>query len=187
MNDAPEAPAILTRPILVSDIPDLGTELHFEPDVTTYEALAERYGLLAVNRLEANVLIKPWARTGFSVTGRVTGEIIQSCVVTLEPVTSLINEEIDVRLAPLSDAAKYKPRDEDDLSIDQDSRDPPDFYDGGTIDPGSLVEEHFVIGIDPYPRKIGVAFDPARFGLDSVLEETKPPSPFAALTKLKRD
>jgi hypothetical protein len=48
-----------------------------------------------------------------------------------------------------------------------------------------VVEQQFVLGIDPYPRKPGAAFDAAAYGAAEP-EEAKP-SPFAALAKLKKE
>ena len=55
--------------------------------------------------------------------------------------------------------------------------DEPDPVIDGKIDLGALAAEFFALGLDPYPRKPGVAFDE---------EETNPEptdSPFAALAR----
>ena len=57
--------------------------------------------------------------------------------------------------------------------------DPPDPIVDGKIDLGALAAEFLALGLDPYPRKPGVAFDPPepQGGRDS---------PFAALAEPKK-
>jgi hypothetical protein len=59
--------------------------------------------------------------------------------------------------------------------------DPPDTIIDGKIDLGALAAEFMALGLDPYPRKPGVAF--AEIVDDEVIEE----SPFAQLAGLKKD
>jgi hypothetical protein len=56
---------------------------------------------------------------------------------------------------------------------------PPDEIVNGYIDLGALTAEFLALGLDPYPRKPGVDFD--------FKGEEQRDSPFAALSKLKRD
>lgn len=133
-------------------------------------ALAEELDLLSLDSLTAEVTVKPWRIDGVMVAGTVQGTVSQACVVTLEPVTSAVEETFEVRLHP--DAAESA-----DVEVDPDAEDPPERLEGGTVDIGAIVLEHFALGIDPYPRAPGAAWEP-----DEVEEE---PSPFAALAALK--
>ena len=58
----------------------------------------------------------------------------------------------------------------------------PDVYRDGRIDLGAIVAEHLALGLDPYPRSPGVAFD-GHIEDDPAAD----PSPFAALAALKSD
>ena len=64
-------------------------------------------------------------------------------------------------------------------TVEIDGEDPPDPIVDGKIDLGALAAEFFALGLDPYPRKPGVAFDAARRGRGR-------DSPFAALAKPKK-
>jgi hypothetical protein len=58
--------------------------------------------------------------------------------------------------------------------------DPPDPIVGGAVDLGVLTAEFLALGLDPHPRKPDADF---RFEAS----DEPPPSPFAALDKLRRD
>lgn len=60
--------------------------------------------------------------------------------------------------------------------------DPPDPITDGKIDLGTLASEFLTLGLDPYPRKPGVSFEPpGGLGVDAAADE----SPFSILRKLK--
>jgi uncharacterized metal-binding protein YceD (DUF177 family) len=133
------------------------------------------------------------------VTGEVHASVTQECVVTLEPFTSEIVEEVDVRFASPAGPPPSQPRDGARLSrrraqdlmehrpapapviATHEEDDPPDTIIDGKIDLGALAAEFMALGLDPYPRKPGVAF--AEIVDDEVIEE----SPFAQLAGLKKD
>jgi hypothetical protein len=56
--------------------------------------------------------------------------------------------------------------------------DPPDVLGSDLIDIGHYVVEHLALEIDPFPRAPGAEVAPP--------EPEEPPSPFAALSRLKR-
>jgi hypothetical protein len=58
--------------------------------------------------------------------------------------------------------------------------DPPDPIVGGAVDLGVLTAEFLALGLDPHPRKPDADF---RFEAS----DEPPPSPFAALDKLRRE
>jgi len=53
----------------------------------------------------------------------------------------------------------------------------PDPLIGGRIDFGALTAEFLALGLDPYPRKPGIAFEPVVVGEDA--------GPFDALRRLR--
>jgi uncharacterized metal-binding protein YceD (DUF177 family) len=186
MTPPAETPPILSRPLSIADIPPDGKTVRIIATAEERAALARDVGIPSIESLEAEILVKPWARTGFRMTGRVRASVTQDCVVTLEPFGQEVDEAVDVKFVPPSEAAKYEPkRDEDgEILLDADAEDPPDVFEGATLDPGAVAEEYMVLGLDPYPRKPGVAFQPPEV---APAADTPPVSPFAALAKLKRD
>lgn len=133
-------------------------------------AIAEALDLVAVEGLRADLAVRPWRGEGCRVTGTVHGEVRQTCVVTLEPVAGTVDETIDVRLHP--DAA---PRSV--VDVDPAAEDPPEPLEGTRLDVGAVALEHFVLGLDPYPRAPGAQFE--------ATPEEPEPSPFAALAALR--
>ncbi|MEJ1158609.1 YceD family protein [Prosthecomicrobium sp. N25] len=186
MTAHPSPAPILSRPLAISDVSPDGTTVRVVATEAERRALARDIDIPSIESLEAELTVRPWARTGFRMTGRVRASVTQTCVVTLEPVAQVVDEPVDVKFVPPSEAAKYAAaRDEDgEVVLDAEAEDPPDVFEGGTLDPGAVAEEYMVLGLDPYPRKPGVAFEPvaeSRGGAEA------PASPFAALAKLKRD
>jgi hypothetical protein len=66
------------------------------------------------------------------------------------------------------------------VAVDPGGEEPPESVMNGTIDLGALATEFLILGIDPYPRKEGVAFEAPVAGDDSAAH------PFAALAALKK-
>ena len=111
-----------------------------------------------------------------------SARVRQICVVSLDEFVSDVAEPVDVRFAPEAEveelAAARAARPGGD---DEDLEDLPDPIVNGRVDLGSLAAELLVLGLDPYPRKPGVAFpDP----VPDAAEELDA-SPFAALKALK--
>ena len=99
---------------------------------------------------------------------------------TLEPFPAAVEEEIDVRFAPRDDevAARRRPDEPETVSMTVD--DEPDPLIDGKIDLGALAAEFFALGLDPYPRKPGVAFEPP-------VEPEPEATPFAVLRGDKKE
>ena len=119
-------------------------------------------------------------RGGARATGEVHAEVTQVCVVSLEPFAATVDEPIDVRFAPDEAAEAARRAKEDDAEmVEVGGEDPPDPIVDGKIDLGALATEFLALGLDPYPRKPGVAFDPPE-------AESGQDSPFAPLAEPKK-
>lgn len=171
----------LSHPISVDDVPQAGVTVKFSADESECKALADVYDIAAVNSLEAVLMVKPWRRDGLSVRGTVVASITQPCVVTLEPLVQQVEEEIDLHFQP---SMRIRSQGKE-ISIDPVGDDPPDVFDGESLDLGAIAAEHVALGIDLFPRAPGARFDlEADEGDDE--EEEAEPSPFAVLEQLKR-
>jgi hypothetical protein len=176
VNDTP----VLTRVVDTAHLPPAGIDVVVEADEAQRKALADAYDLLAVNALAANATLTPGRRGTVTIEGRVTADIAQSCVVSLVPVDQHIEEPFSVRFASADSPDLPEARANAEVVIDPAAPDPPEVMDGTRIDVGALVEELFVLAIDPYPHAPGATL-PA--------EPTQPPesieSPFAVLAKAR--
>lgn len=167
----------LSHPISAGDVPAGGETVIFSADDAERRALAEAFDLNEIRTLDVNFQVKPWRGDGLSVSGTIDAVIVQPCVVTLAPVTQTIREEVDLHFLPQERAGL----DLGEVSVDPTGEDPPDVFDGDSLDLGAIAAEHVALGVDPYPRAPGALFDPREAGVAD-----KEPSPFAVLEKLKR-
>ena len=159
----PAAPSPISFPVHVSRLPKKGMAVEIEADEAQREALARLHGLEAVERFTARLEITAWKRGGVRVTGRVGADIVQQCVVTLDPVPARVDEEVAATFLPEgSRLARPVLSAEGEILLDAEGEDGPETFSGDTIDAGQLAEEFFALGIDPYPRKagVGLAGDP---------------------------
>jgi len=175
VNESP----ILSRPYDTAHLPVTGAELEIDASDGQRAALANAYDLLAVEKLVATATLTPAGAGGVTVEGRVVADIVQACVVSLEPVAQHIDEPFSVRFAPQGSAAVRNSAARE-IAIDPEAPDPPELMDGTTVDVGALAEEMFVLAIDPYPRAPGA---------DLPLEPEQQPesaeeSPFAVLRQV---
>lgn len=181
-----EKPA-LTYPVPVLHLPQKGLTVKIGTDDKERAALARVHGLEAVNAFEAEFLLTQWKKRGIRVRGRIDAEIVQSCVVTLEPLTNHVAEDVDTIFVPEdSRLAKVQLDESGEMLIDAEGADIPETFSGDRIDIGAVAEEFFDLAIDPYPRKPGLPEDaePAVFGDAEDAEE--PVSPFAKLSEWRK-
>jgi uncharacterized metal-binding protein YceD (DUF177 family) len=175
MTDAPP----FSRRVRVDALPAEGRSQTIEASPDERATLAALNRLPAIASLAATFAMRRSGRGGVRVTGEVHAEVTQVCVVSLEPFAATVDEPVDVRFAPAEDARPPR-RDVDDGDeiVEVGGEDPPDPIVDGKIDLGALAAEFLALGLDPYPRKPGVAFDlPEPQGGED--------SPFAALAKPK--
>jgi uncharacterized metal-binding protein YceD (DUF177 family) len=172
---------ILSHPVAMRAVPASGLERTFSADASARAALARSLGLVEVRALSATLIVVPERQGVVAVTGRVAAEIVQACVVTLDPVAQSIDEPVEVRyVAADSRAAKEHAKPGAEIAIEPGDPDPPEILAGDILDLGAVALEHFVMAIDPYPRIPGAAL-PA----DSEVASAEADSPFAALAGLR--
>jgi hypothetical protein len=161
-----------SRPIDVRQLDRKHVEL--AADAAERAALAERFGLVRIDRLEAEVLLE---RDGQAVnaSGALSADIVQSCAVSAEDLPVAVREPIALRFVPA--ASGHVPDEEVELAAED--LDEIEFA-GTSIDLGEAVAQSLALAIDPFA--IGPQAEEARRLLDD-----GGASSFAALAKLKRD
>lgn len=160
-------PPELSRPVVLAQVPEAGRDLVIEASPAECAALAARLGIEAVNRLRASLRLAPGPEGVILGRGGLSAEVIQACVVTLEPVTQEVSAPLSLRLLPAGMEPLDTPADEaDDIESVN-----------GSVDLGEVVAEELALALDPYPRAPGAELPPeATEGADN---------PFAALAALK--
>ncbi|WP_245293937.1 YceD family protein [Methylobrevis pamukkalensis] len=164
----------------MANLPGKGQRVRIEASADEGAALASDLGILGVSALSAELEVYPFRSSGVRVRGHLSARVTQSCVITLEPVDQTVEEDIDLRFLPESEI-KATPV---EIDIDPEAEDPPEPLPHGDFDLGQIVAEHLALGLDPYPRKEGVAFAE---GDGETAGEEEPPkaSPFARLKALR--
>jgi uncharacterized metal-binding protein YceD (DUF177 family) len=137
--------------------------------------IAERLGLPSLDRLEAHATL---TRDGAAIRaeGRVAAALVQSCVVTGDPVAAHIDEPFAVAFLPEPMSGSH----DEEIELGDKDCDVM-FHDGATIDLGAAVIDTLALALDPYPRSAGAE---AALKEAGVLSEELA-GPFAALAKLR--
>jgi hypothetical protein len=147
-------------PVEVEDIAEDGQSFALEADAETRAAIAKMFGLRDLPQLAANFDVTRQDSGGLRVVGHVSAMAGQTCVVTLEPLLNPIAEDVDLlfmpQIGPPSPSAEPS-RTQADVKWND-----PEPLIGAVVDLGALATEFLILGLDPYPRKPGVVFEPPR-------------------------
>lgn len=166
-------------PVPVARIPTGGKQFRIEASEEERRAVAARLEIVAVTGLTAELNVRPVGAEAFAVRGEVSASVVQTDVVTLEPVGQKVHEAVDLTLFPAEGDSRKK---EFSNPAGSETAEDRDIYRNDRIDLGTIAVEHLALGLDPYPRSQGVEFP----GHIEAKPEDKS-SPFATLAKLKRE
>ncbi|MEI6985087.1 MAG: DUF177 domain-containing protein [Rhodospirillaceae bacterium] len=188
-----------SRPLAAESLPNAELVREIAASPGEAQALARRLELVAIGSLIATIrLCRVEGGRMVRVCGKLTADVVQSCVVTLEPVPAHIEESFSALFAPPellpdSDGVIFL----DTFALEQDQ---PEAMEGGIIDIGELTTQHLSLALDPYPRCPGTVFagfddhlagdgpagdGPAGDG-PAESDEAAALTPFAVLAELKR-
>ena len=157
------------RPVEVSRLPEGGTEMALAATPAECAALARRFSLLALDRLEAVLRLEWVAGRLLRLEATLSAELVQECVVTLEPVQSRIEDRFVLLYGPAAETSDVMLREDEEVLepiVD------------GRIDLGEAVAQQLSLAIDPFPRAPGAGPPPTPG------ESTA--SPFAALATWRK-
>jgi uncharacterized metal-binding protein YceD (DUF177 family) len=164
-------------PVAVTDIPDAGLHMEIEAPPEARAQLAALVNVREVRRLSAVFDLRRRG-AGVHVAGQLSALVGQTCVVTLEPMDSSLDEELDVLFAP-PPAGATAADGEVEVAAVTGADEPPEPLVGGKVDLGAIATEFLILSVDPYPRKPG-----AEFAAPNADEASA--HPFAALAALKK-
>lgn len=148
-----------SRLMAIHDLPLAGRPFAIEASIEEREALARLNGILEIRELRAEGTVRPEAGgTRVRLDGRLQAEVVQVCVITLEPVAN----RIDVPLQRLYGAEVGEEWDkgagtEMFLDLSADLLTEP--LDGDSLDLGAAAAEQLALELDPYPRAPGAEFE----------------------------
>lgn len=138
-----------SRPMTLAEAKRQSGMLLLAADESERAALAARFGLAALDRLDARIAISIDGET-IRLSGDVGGDAVQSCVATGEPVPAKVQAPLDVTLVPEAEGG-----DVEELELDSADLDVETYPPGGRFDLGEIVAETFALALDPWPRSAG--------------------------------
>jgi uncharacterized metal-binding protein YceD (DUF177 family) len=162
-----------SRPVRLDTLGDGVRHMTIEADEAERTALARRFGLLAIDRLEAEANLRSAGEAVFA-SGRLRAAVTQACVASGEPIPAIVDEPFELKFVPEGSAT------EEEIELNEGDLDIIGF-EGSAIDLGEAAAQTLVLALDPFPRAANA---------DEVLREAgvideQDAGPFAALKALK--
>ncbi|TNE31134.1 MAG: DUF177 domain-containing protein [Alphaproteobacteria bacterium] len=138
--------------------------------------LAARLRIPSLADVQAKLVLKRAGKHLIKLSGTLSCEAVQECVVTLEPVKTVIDTEFDITFS----------EEEQELAEDMVM---PDLalepVEDGVIDLGEIVAQQISIALPDYPRAEGVAFEGHIEAPEALLPpEQRTSRPFATLLQV---
>ncbi len=153
----------LSREIEIAKVPASGWCFAITAEPAERTALAARLGIEAIEHLHAEGRLSRSVTGGLlTLEGRLEAEVVQRCVVTLEPFSARLEVELRRFFAPARGPQLGE------VVVDP-LADEPEPLEGPVLDVGEIVAEELALALDPYPRAPG-----ARLARSSWGEENGP-------------
>ena len=172
-----DRPPPYTYPFELAGLSERGAELSLSLDAEERARIAVWLGALEVPRLEATIRLARLDDGVYRYDADFTAEVVQACVVTLDPVPARHSGAAARRYRLIAKTPRRGSRDVDvDPGNDEDA---PEVISSSLLDVAAPVLEELSLMLDPYPRAPGVAFEPPKDEAEGA------DNPFAVLAKLK--
>ena len=153
-----------------------GDEVRLAANPAQRAAIAKWAGLLGVEKWDARVEIKKLASNRFGLNFHLAADVIQSCVVSLEPVPGHLERDFSREFIFVGTRPAET---ESETVLDIAEEEGPEEIESLHVDLAAPVLEEFTLALDPYPRRPGAEFTP------QIEPSDGSESPFAALKALK--
>ena len=184
MNETSVPDALFPVDLTLVNSEGKGTTYNFIANEEHCSALAKRFGCVEISAFRVEATVTALRDEGqYRLKGRVQAHVVQSCVITLDPVPADLDLHLDLLLLP---------EDAEDVPEGEIEEDDFETYSDNEIDLGELAAIELALALDPYPRAPEVSLaDIGPGGGDKgfeVLEEgyVSRNRPFEALAALKR-
>lgn len=151
-----------------------------EPAAPDLAQMAEELGVLALRKVRFEGVLHPDDRENWRLEAELGATVVQSCIVTLDPVTTRIEEPVIRKFR--KDWPGIDPELEEVEMPEDETIDPLT----AQIDLMALLQECVSLALPPYPRSTETPLESARFAPPGVAPLTDADAkPFAALAALK--
>lgn len=121
-------------------------QVTIEADAQERVALARRFGLVSLDRLTANFVIRREAAAVIA-HGHVSALAVQSCTVTGAPLPASVEEDVTLRFVEPASAIGG----DEEIELFGDALDTIEI-EGGGVDLGEAAAETMALALDPFPR-----------------------------------
>jgi len=132
-----------TRMVDVPRLPGRKTSHVISALAQERSALAERFGLVAVEQLDAEVALEVVPGGLVRLSASLMADVVQTCVVTLEPFEATIEERFTLLYGSTDNGRE--------IIIDGDA-DIVEPLEGDRLDIGEAVAQQLSLVLDPFPR-----------------------------------
>jgi len=177
-----KAPGKMPLWVALYDLADLAegeARIVLEPDAAQRAAIAAWTGLAGLEALTVRVLLVSLGEGHYRYEGSLAANVVQQCVVTLEPVRNTIARDFQRRYRVVGRTRAPKGA-AMPAADDGEDGEAPEEVRGRKLDLAAPVVEELSLGIDPYPRAEGAVFEA------SGEPGTRADNPFAVLKSLKK-
>lgn len=155
------------------------TKFVFEPSGAELGALKAEFDLLDLGKLRLQGEIAPAGKSDWRLRAHLGATVTQTCVVTLEPVRTRLDEDVE----------RFFTNDLPEVSISEETEMPEDDHIEplpDILDLAALATEALALAIPQYPRSDGASLDEVNFtepGKQAMRDEDT--RPFAGLAGLR--
>lgn len=172
------------KPATQIRVADLGSNqthsFSIVPEPAENAQLAAEIGVLALRKVRFEGAIIPDGDKGWRIEAQLGATVVQSCVVTLDPVTTRLEEAVERRF--VHDWPGVDPEADEVEMPEDDSIEPL----GDVIDLRMVLQEALSLALPTYPRSTEAELKQAQFAPPGVTPMTDADAkPFAALAALK--
>ena len=169
-----------SHPLRIAELPtSRPTRFELIPEDGALAAIAEELGLLKLRKLRFKGEIRTEGREDWRLEAELGATVVQPCVISLEPVTTRIDEKIIRRFVAEMPEAED---DGEEVEMPEDDTIEPL---GSVIDAAAVMIESLALALPLYPRADGAELGARQFtepGKQAMTdEETKPFAGLAAL------
>lgn len=183
-NTTTEINVEFSRIVDVLHVGSKGKYYHYQTTDEENKSLAERYNIVAVKLLSAECNLIPIKKGKYNLAVTFNAEIIQSCVISLEPVEEKITGNFTAILIQESNKTH---RESSEIDFDPDEDDI-EYLSSNLVDVGELIAQNLSLEINPYPRKpdaTGKELGKEILTEDDVMIKSEKQNPFHVLKSLK--
>lgn len=159
-----------------TDIPDRGLSRERAASESERGEIASALKLISLDKLVTKYRISSISGGAWRLAGDLSADVVQPCIVSLEPVPAHLEEKFDVEFWQDARADESG----GDLSVLQGPDIEP--LEGSEVAAGRIVFETLAAALDPYPRQSDAAFN----WTEPAASDERKTSPFDVLGTLKR-